>query len=115
MFSNLKIGEGTTDESGEAIVEIPNNLAGDANGNILLVASLTENEVYGNLEASATQQWGVPVSDVVKQLPRALWSPHPPVWMLVTFVILMGTVWGHYIVIIVQLFRLRKEEPKTTA
>jgi hypothetical protein len=114
MFSNLKVGEGTTDESGEAIVEIPGDLPGDAKGNIFLIASLTENDVYGNLEASISQQWGVPVSDVVKKLPRALWSPYPPVWMLVTFVILMGTVWGHYIVIIVQLFRLRKEEPKTT-
>lgn len=113
MFANLKVGEGKTDESGEAIIEIPNNLPGDAKGNISLIASVNENETYGNLEASAAQQWGVPVSDEVKQLPRALWSPYPPVWMLVTFVILMGTVWGHYIVIIVQLFRLRKEEPKT--
>lgn len=115
MFSNLKVGEGKTDESGEAIIEIPGNLPGDASGNITLVASVSENETYGNLEASAAQQWGVAVSDEVKKLPRALWSPYPPVWMLVTFVILMGTVWGHYIVIIVQLFRLRKEEPKTTS
>lgn len=115
MFSNLKIGEGKTDESGEAIVEIPANLPGDANGNITLLASVTENETYGNLEASAAQQWGVAVSDEIKKLPRALWTPYPPVWMLITFVILMGTVWGHYIVIIVQLFRLRKEEPKTEA
>jgi len=34
--------------------------------------------------------------------------------MLVTFIILMGTVWGHYVVIVVQLFRLRKEEPHGT-
>ena len=115
MFANLKVGEGKTDESGEAIIEIPGNLPGDANGNITLVASVNENETYGNIEASAAQQWGVPVSDEVKKLPRALWSPYPPVWMLVTFVVLMGTVWGHYIVIIVQLFRLRKEEPKTAS
>ena len=115
MFSNLKVGEGKTDENGEAIIEIPTTLPGDANGNITLIASVSENETYGNLEASSAQQWGVAVSDEVKELPRALWSPYPPVWMLVTFVILMGTVWGHYIVIIVQLFRLRKEEPKTEA
>jgi len=34
------------------------------------------------------------------------------VWMMVTFVILMGAVWGHYLVIIIQLIRLRKEEPE---
>jgi hypothetical protein len=112
MFSALKLGEEKTDEAGEASIEIPNNLPGDAKGNITLLAKLDENEVYGNLEAAVTQQWGTPVSDELKELPRALWSSHPPIWMLVTFVILMSAVWGHYLVIIIQLFRLRKEEPE---
>jgi hypothetical protein len=49
MFSALKLGEGKTDEAGEALIEIPNNLPGDAKGNISLLARLDENEVYGNL------------------------------------------------------------------
>jgi hypothetical protein len=115
LFSALKLGEGKTDESGEASIEIPNNLPGDAKGNITLLAKLDENEVYGNLEASVIQPWGTPVSDELKELPRALWSSHPPIWMMVTFIILMSAVWGHYLVIIIQLFRLRKEEPKTVS
>ena len=111
LFNPLKIGEGTTDENGEVTVEIPNNLPGDAKGNISLLARLDENELYGNLEASTTQLWGISVSDKLNKLPRALWSSEPPLWMLITFIILVGTVWGHYLVIIVQLFRLRKEEP----
>lgn len=110
-FLPLKIGTATTDENGEITVEIPNNLPGDAKGNITLLAKLDENETYGNLEAGATQQWGVPVSDIIKEQPRALWSPHPPLWMLITFIILMGVVWGHFFVIVYQLWRLRKEEP----
>ncbi|MEI7735597.1 MAG: hypothetical protein WCI49_09020 [Ferruginibacter sp.] len=113
-FNPLKLGEAATDESGEMSVEIPNNLPGDAKGNITLSGRLDENEIYGNLEASVVQQWGTPVSDKITELPRELWSPHPPLWMLVTFIILMGTVWGHYVVIVVQLFRLRKEEPHGT-
>jgi len=115
LFSALKLGEGKTDEAGEASIEIPNNLPGDAKGNITLLAKLDENEVYGNLEAVVTQSWGIPVSDELKELPRALWSSHPPIWMLVTFIVLMTAVWGHYIVIIFELFRLRKEEPKTAS
>lgn len=111
QFLPLKLAEGTTDATGEASVEIPNNLPGDAKGNITLVARLDENEDFGNLEASVVQNWGTPVSDLRQELPRALWSAHPPIWMLITFVILVGTVWGHYIVIIYELFRLRKEEP----
>ena len=110
-FKPQKIGEGTTDENGEATVEVPNNLPGDATGNITLLAKLDENEIYGNLETAVVQKWGLPVSDQLNELPRALWSEHPPYWMTITFIILMSTVWGHYLVIIIQLFRLRKEEP----
>jgi hypothetical protein len=112
LFFPLKVGEGTTDATGEVSVEIPKNLPGDTKGNITLLAKIDENELYGNLEASVTQPWGVRVSDQLKELPRSLWSPHPPIWMLATFIILMAAVWGHYIVIVVQLFRLRKEEPQ---
>ncbi|MBI5858225.1 MAG: hypothetical protein HZB42_11340 [Sphingobacteriales bacterium] len=111
-FNPLKIGEGSTDENGEATIEVPNKLPGDAKGNITLIAKLDENELYGNLEAGVVQQWGVPVSDKSQELPRALWSPHAPLWMMITFIILICTVWGHYLVIIIQLFRLRREEPE---
>jgi len=113
LINPLKVGEGTTDADGAASVEIPNNLPGDAKGNITLIARLDENEIYGNIEASIVQPWGLKVSDKLTALPRALWSPHPPLWMVITFSILMAVVWGHYIVIVVQLFRLRKEEPHT--
>lgn len=112
-FNALKLGEATTDENGEGSVEIPNNLPGDAKGNITLLAKLDENEVYGNLEAVSVQKWGTVVSDKDEDQPRALWSSHPPIWMLVTFILLMAVVWGHYIVIVFQLIRLRKEEPHT--
>ena len=111
LFYPLKVGEGTTDENGEATIEIPNNLPGDKAGNITLLAKLDESELYGNLETSVTQKWGVPVSELIKEQPRELWSAHPPIWMIVTFIILMTVVWGHYFVIIYELIRLRKEEP----
>lgn len=109
LFNPLKIGEGTTDEMGEASIEVPANLPGDAGGNIILMAKIDENEQFGNLEATVAQPWGTAVSDKVEKLPRALWSPHPPMWMLVTFIVLMVAVWGHYIVILFELIRLRKE------
>lgn len=112
MFQPLKLVEGTTDESGEATVEIPPNLPADAAGNMTLVARVDENETYGNLEAVIVEKWGIAVSDKIKDQPRTLWSSDPPIWMMVTFILLMAIVWGHYVVIIYQLFRLRKEEPQ---
>jgi hypothetical protein len=110
-FNPLKIGEGTTDENGELTIEVPANLPGNDKGDLTLFARLDDNEVFGNMEATTVQQWGIPVSDKLENQPRALWSAHPPLWMLITFIVLMSVVWGHYIVIVYQLFRLRKEEP----
>ena len=115
LFNPLKLGEGTTDEAGETQVEIPAKLPGDAKGNLGIIARLDENETYGYLETAVPAPWGVAVSDANKELPRALWSAHPPIWMLVTFIVLMVTVWGHYIVITYQMIRLRKEEPHKDA
>ena len=114
LFNPFKIGDGATDDAGALSVEIPGNLPGDAKGNIVLLAKLDENEEFGNLETSLSEPWGIPVSDEVKELPRALWSPHPPIWMLVTFITLLTVVWGHYVVIIWELIRLRKERDHTT-
>lgn len=111
MFLPMKVGEGTTDENGEATIEFPNGLPGDAKGNLVLLAKLDENETYGNLETAAVQPWGVAVSDKPAEQPRALWSSNPPLWMLITFIVLMLAVWGHYVVIVYELFRLRKEQP----
>lgn len=116
-FLPLKVAEGTTDENGEASIEIPQGLPGDAKGNLVLLARVDENETYGTLETVASELWGVPVSSNsnINVNERALWSTHPPRWMLITFIILMTVVWGHYIVIVYELFRLRKEEPIVNA
>ncbi len=115
MFNPLKVGEGTTDETGEAVIEVQNGLPGDSKGNLTLFAKLDESEDFGKLEASVVQPWGKAISNKIEDQPRALWSSNPPIWMLVTFIVLMSIVWGHYIVIVVQLFRLRKEEPQPIA
>ena len=111
LFLPLKVGEGTTDENGEASVEFPANLPGDGKGDLTLIGRLDESEVYGNLEAMVVQKWGIPVSNKIEDQPRALWSSHPPLWMLITFIVLMVVVWGHFIFIVYELFRLRKEQP----
>lgn len=111
-FKPLKVGEGTTDEAGMASIEFPNNLPGNEKGNLIVYAKVDEDENYGNLEASFIgEKWGTSVSKKHQEQPRALWSSHPPLWMLITFIILMVAVWGHYIVIVYELFRLRNEKP----
>ena len=107
MYSQLKVGEATTDEEGAAQFEFPGDLPGDENGNLVITAMIEESEDYGNIAATITKAWGSEVTLDVERLPRALWSPHPPAWMVVTFFILMGTVWVHYVIIVYKLFRIR--------
>jgi len=49
-----------TDESGQALLEIPNGLKGDENGRTMIVAHIDVNEKYGSLIATAEEKWGVP-------------------------------------------------------
>lgn len=110
MFSSLKVGEGETDESGMVEVEFPAGLAGDQEGNLAITASIDETDEYGNLKATTVQKWGKPISYEIKELPEALWSGHPPVWMIVTFFVLMTMVWGNYAAIVFKLFRIKADK-----
>ena len=110
MFSSLKVGEGTTDENGMIEIEFPSGLSGDDNANLNITARIEETELYGNLEARMEKKWGKPISYEIKELPNALWSDHPPVWMIVTFFVLMGTVWFHYMYIVFNLFRIKADK-----
>jgi len=107
MFSSLKVAEGETDDAGKVDVEFPAGLAGDENGNLEITAMIEETEEYGNLSATARQKWGYEVSSAIVETPRALWSPHPPTWMVITFFILMGAVWIHYAIVIFNLYKIR--------
>jgi hypothetical protein len=114
QFSSLKIGEGTTDTNGEVTIEVPKHLPGNDKQELVLIARVDEHENFANLEASVLQTWGTTVSSDNVRAPRALWSTRPPLWMLITFIVLVTVVWGHYIVIVYELIRLRKEEPHPT-
>jgi hypothetical protein len=108
MVGNLKIGEGTTDENGEASISLPLNLPGDDLGNLFLTAMIEDFEECGNIGASTVQPWGIPVSFKPGEIPRNLWSPNPPIWMVITFLVLMTAVWGHYAVIVYKLNQIKK-------
>lgn len=109
LFSSLRVGEETTDEDGEAIFNFPTGFPGDAQGNLQIYGFLEEHDDFGNMQTTITQAWGIPVSDLPQKFPRALWSPYPPLWMVLTFTIMMGAVWGHYIIIVIKLMKVKKE------
>lgn len=106
-FSNLKIGEGTTDENGEVTIECPRDIPGGSQGNIVLIGRADDLETYGSVTAYIVKPWGVPIPDSEQQGSRSLSSNAPPLWMVIVFAILMSTVWGHYIIIVYKLVKIR--------
>jgi len=107
MFSRLPIGESYTDDGGEDQFEFPTDLPGGSTGKLAVIGKIDEHEDMGTIETTIEVPWGIPVLQEGKNS-RALWSPDAPMWMLITFIILMTGAWFHYFLIIFKLFQIKK-------
>jgi hypothetical protein len=116
MLSLLKISEETTDDKGQVVFEFPRDLPGEADGAVVVRVRMEDNELYGNVEAKGSREWGIPVDHSIVEAHRALWTQIAPVWMIITLSILLTGVWGHYIYVIFQMVMIKKEgnKPKLT-
>jgi len=112
MLSLLKISEETTDDNGMIRFEFPRDLPGEADGGIVVIAKLEDNEKFGNIEVKDSKEWGIPVDHSIIEAHRALWTQIAPMWMIITLSILLSGVWGHYIYVIVQMVMIKKEANK---
>ena len=109
LFSMLKIAEVSLDSTGIGIAEFPLDIIGDSLGNLTVVASVEENDVFGNIKGSAENTWGLPKHLISPDRPsRELWTPIAPLWMIITLIIMLVGVWGHYVYAVVQLVMIKK-------
>ncbi len=109
MFSDLKIAEGWFEEDGKGNVEFPDDIIGDSLGQIMVYARILDHMDYGNIEKYAICDWAIPMHPHLRQgAGRTLWTPIAPLWMIITLIITLAGVWGHYIYAIVQLNRIKK-------
>ena len=102
----------TTDSTGTATVELTkDSLPGDENGNIVLIAKVDDNDLYGNLVVEKSVAWGVAGSSEKNFFEqRKLWATNfrTPVWLLfMAYSIVLG-VWGTIIYLVVQIIRIRR-------
>ena len=118
MLSLLKIAEISLDSLGEGTAEFPKDIIGDSLGNLNIIAQIEENDIYGNIKAEAKINWGLPKHLLRAERPtRELWTPVAPLWMIITLIIMLLGVWGHYVYTMVQLFMIKKKAlpiPKKT-
>lgn len=115
LFNPLLIDEISTDKRGKAVLEFPDDLPGDENGMLNLIVKIEDDDVFGNYENHKSASWGVPIEKRPTKIERALWSPYAPLWMVFVFIILMVTVWGHYLYIIVGLSKVKRENKNNSS
>lgn len=108
MFSLLPIGDITTDEDGYGELKFPTDLPGGTQGELTIIARIEEHETFANAEAATPAAWGVKTDAPASKQPRTLWSPDAPLWMVVTFIILMVGVWYHYGLIVYELIQVHR-------
>lgn len=108
LYSVLPLDDVETDEDGFAELEFPNDIPGDADGMITVVAKVDDSESFGTVEVKATAEWGTVVSYELKPLPRQLFTDEAPIWMIASvFIILLGA-WYHFFLSITKLIKLKK-------
>ena len=109
MFSDLMIAEGWFEENGEGFVEFPSNIIGDSAGVVEVIARISEHFDYGYIEKRGLINWATPFHAVAREVPsRELWTPIAPLWMIITLIIMLTGVWGHYIYAIYELYKIKK-------
>jgi hypothetical protein len=102
----------TTDSTGSVSVEYKRDkLPGDSNGNIILVAKVEDNDLFGNLMVERKSTWGVVTKQNNKfSEQRTLWSTRfrTPYWLLLMAYSIIAGVWGAIIYLVFQLIKIKK-------
>jgi len=113
MFSDMKIGDGWFEEDGTGTLEFPVDIIGDTLGMVEVIARIEEHSDYGYVEKKHHIDWAVPNHMIFAEGPsRELWTPVAPLWMIITLIIMLVGVWGHYFYAIYQLYMIKKAGKK---
>ncbi|PKV66875.1 hypothetical protein [Pontibacter ramchanderi] len=101
----------TTDEEGVALAEFTRDgLPGDDNGNLMLVATVLDNDTYGTLTLEEAVAWGAIVAHSNDFDKRSLFATRDkaPYWLLFLSGFIFFTVWGTIAYLVYLLMRIRK-------
>lgn len=111
-FRPLPIGDifNTTDETGEATIEFPEDLPGDTRGNVKIIARIKDSDDYADTEVSKVVQWGVPMVIDHMDNKRTLWaaSANAPIALLLLVNGLIATAWGIIFFILYKIYLISK-------
>ncbi|GGK22505.1 hypothetical protein GCM10007962_15870 [Yeosuana aromativorans] len=106
FIKNLPIQKGTV-EDGQLQFKFPENISGDKNGNIDVIASIVDSDEFGNVIQKKNINWGT--NKIIEVESNKLWSRVAPIWMYIVLSILLLGVWANYAYSIVNLLKMKNE------
>ncbi len=110
IFGNLPIGDPVkTNENGTAVFNFPNDITGDKDGNVEIIAEFNNSDKYGDLSKSIQLNWGKKLHYENPVLERSLWGPNNrvPIWLLITYLTVVGGVWLTIFYVVFKLIKLK--------
>lgn len=114
LLGNLTVSDAetfTSDSTGAASAAfIRDSMPGDEKGNVVLVARVEDNDIYGNLVVEKAVQWGVKLKAENNFWHRTLWATgnRAPVWLLFLALSIIIGVWGTLFYLVKQLLKIKK-------
>jgi hypothetical protein len=111
---NLNINETATyvtDTAGNITAEFKrDSLPGDSKGNLVLIANVIDNDVYGNLTAEMTIPWGAKLIYMTNYNHRSLFARrgHSPYWLEFLAYGIILAVWVVIIYLLIQIKHIVK-------
>jgi len=114
LDGNLNISETatyTTDAAGAVTGEFKrDSLPGDSKGNLVLLANVIDNDIYGNLSAEINVPWGKPLIYTTNYNHRSLFARrgHSPFWLEFLAYSIIIAVWVVIIYLLIQIKKIVK-------
>lgn len=116
MFGKLPLSDAKrTNNEGVALFEAPEDLPTNREGNIEVIASLVNEDLYGQVSSETAFEIGAANTKGSLLEKRAMWNTgdKAPLWLLISYLGTVLVVWGFIIYIMLQLrkiFMLGKSE-----
>ncbi len=108
MFGMMKLGDVIIDSTGSGSLVFSNKLPGsDSHANIYLIAKIEDDKTLNDISVQIVFKSVIPYH-TSEALPRAMFAPKAPLWLILTFIILFGGIWLMYFKVIRLVLKIKK-------
>ena len=108
MFGMLKLGDVIIDSKGSGSLSFSSKLPGsDSHAIIYVIAKIEDDKTLKDTSAQIVFTSVIPYYPS-EALPRAMFAPKAPFWLILTFIIVFGGIWFMYFKVIHLVLKIKK-------